>query len=88
MSVTCTSAERRGTERYILSVVRGHSKSRNEKMRNGKWENGKKVHCIADILLLQSSRESQCPCIERSSLPDSSVGTKGVCNSIVSLSAS
>ena len=38
----------------------GHSKSRNEKMRNEKWEmrkwgNGKQT---ADILLLQSSKES------------------------------
>ena len=35
----------------------GHSKSRNEEMRNGKWEmwkcgNGKKVHCISLSKLL------------------------------------
>ena len=34
----------------------GHSKSRNEEMRNGKCGNGKQT---ADILLLQSSKESQ-----------------------------
>ena len=54
----------------------GHSKSRNEEMRNEKWEmrkwgNGKQT---ADILLLWSSKGksmSMYALTERSSLPDS-----------------
>ena len=61
----------------------------NEEM--GKWEEGT-LHFTqqtADILLLQSSRKSQCPC--NRSLKDHlslRVGTKGVYNSIASQSAS
>ena len=68
---------------FQASMTMGHSKSKNEEMRNEKWEmrkwgNGKPT---ADILLLQSSKESQCPCMH--SLRDHlclTVGTKGVCN--------
>ena len=53
----------------------GHSKSRNEEMRNEEWERRKwgneemeNGNQTADILLLQSSRESQCPCMHSSDL--------------------
>ena len=42
---------------------------RNEKWEMRKWGNGKNVHCISFselltfCLILQSSRESQCPCM-------------------------
>ena len=61
-------------------------------MGNEEKGNGKKHFTqqkAADVLLLQSSRESQCPCMH--SLRDHlclTVGTKGACNGTVSWSGS
>ena len=56
---------------------------KNEKWEMRKWGNGKQT---ADSLLLQSSKESQCPC--NHSLRDHlrlTVGTKGHCITVCKL---